>query len=249
MPIEQVNIALAVKDEHGPIFYELIELMIECLRSGGIQASCTTKTVMGDRLNVFLGATIFLPPEILTNLHKLPYGYVAFQLEALDSAHGYSTNRPHYFEFLKGAKQVWDYSQQNTRYLAGLGFNNVRYIPVGYSPRLSRIADAGQLDIDVLFYVSMSPRRRQVLEELRLRGFRTEVLFGKYGSSRDAYIARAKIQLNIYQFDTPQLEQLRLAYLLNNKRFVISETSKDNPYGDGVVFCDYKDIVARCYII
>jgi len=36
--------------------------------------------------------------------------------------------------------------------------------------------------------------------------------------------------LNIHQSETLQLEQLRVAYLLNNKRFVVSETSADNLY-------------------
>src|SRR5262249_18781845 len=141
---------------------------------------------------------------------------------------------------------VWDYSPQNVRYLAELGDDNVHYIPVGYSPRLERIKDAAAQDIDILFFGAISERRRLILDQLHKAGFRTAALFGQYGEGRDAQIARGKIQLNVHQFATSHLEQLRLAYLLNNRRFVVSETASDNPYGDGVVFCHYDEIVARC---
>ena len=246
MPIKNVNISHAVINEHGPIFNELIELIIECLRSGGVQTSYTTNQLVPDRLNVIVGPTIFLSPEVLTKIRSLAHSYIVFQLEALNSEHGFFLNNPSYLEFLRGGKQVWDYSQQNTRYLAQHGVSNARYIPIGYSPRLERIINPSEHDIDVLFYGSFSPRRNSILEELRHRGFKVVALFGKYGMIRDTHIARTKINLNVHQFQTTHTEQLRLAYLLNNKRFVISETSDDNPYGDGVVFCDYNDIVARC---
>jgi hypothetical protein len=244
--VKELNIAFVVKDHHGPIFRELIELLTECLQSAGVSTSCTINAVMPDRLNVFVGATMFLPPELMAKFQKLPYGYVVFQLEALHDSHGFSSWRPAYFEFLRGAKQVWDYSAQNGGYLARLGIADVRYIPVGYSRQLVRIAQRDQRDIDVMFYGSVTARRRQILTELQHSDLKVEVLFGKYGPERDDFLARAKIQLNIHQFDTNQLEQLRLSYLLNNRCFVISEVCDQNPYGDGVVFCEYKDVVSVC---
>jgi len=246
MPIRNVNIVHAVINEHAPIFYELIELIIDSLRSKGVQVSRTTNQVYPDQLNIIVGHTMFLSPNSFTEIRNVTHDYIVFQLEALNSEQGFSSSHPAYYEFLRGAKQVWEYSPQNTRYLAQLGVTNVRYIPVGYSPRLDRIIDPVEHDIDILFFGAITPRRQQILGELRRCGFKTALLFGVYGSVRDACIARAKIQLNIHQSETLQLEQLRVAYLLNNKRFVVSETSADNPYGNGVVFCDYKDIVTRC---
>lgn len=108
------------------------------------------------------------------------------------------------------------------------------------------IPDRGEQDIDILLFGATADRRKKIVEELRRRGFKAELLFGAYGAVRDSYIARTKVQLNIHQFETSQLEQLRLSYLLNNKRFVVSEATADNPYGDGVVFCKYEEIVERC---
>jgi hypothetical protein len=246
VPIKKLNICHALTGEHSPIFRELIELIIECLQGGGVQVSYTPNDIISGWLNVIVGGTMFLSPEIFIRIRELAHSYIVFQLEALDSEQGFSPNRSAYFDFLRGAKQIWDYSPQNTRHLAQLGLTNARYIPVGYSPRLERVIDLVEQDIDILFYGAINPRRRKIVEELQLCGFKTAVLFGKYGPARDTFIARTKIQLNIHQFETSHIEQLRLAYLLNNKRFVISETSEDNPYGDGVVFSDYKDIVASC---
>lgn len=246
MAIKKVNVALAIINEHGAMFHELIALVIDCLLQGGIDVTQTTNHFLPDRLNVIIGSTIFLPPESLAKIRDLPKGYIVFQMEALNSERGHASNYPGYIDFLRGAEQIWDYSLQNVRYLAQRGLTNARYVPIGYSPRLDRITDAGAHDIDILFYGSTSPRRSQIMEKLTSRGFRTASLFGKYGPDRDAYIARARLVLNIHCFETTHLEQVRLSYLLNNKRFVVSETSDNNPYGNGVVFCDYQDIVDRC---
>ncbi|HEY2786789.1 MAG TPA: hypothetical protein VGJ05_17645, partial [Fimbriiglobus sp.] len=92
----------------------------------------------------------------------------------------------------------------------------------------------------------LNPRRVRVLNELSRRGHAVRTLFGSYGPSRDRFIARAKIVLNVHQFATAPLEQVRISYLLNNRGFVISERSDDTPYADGVAFCDYAELVDCC---
>jgi hypothetical protein len=241
-----VNISHSVINEHAPIFYELIELVTDCLQSKGVDVSYTKNQVDARRVNLIVGHTMFLSREIFTQMRSLTDDYIVFQLEALDKEQGFSAAHPAYFDFLRGAKQVWDYSPRNTQYLDGIGIANVRHIPLGYSPRLARIVDAREQDIDVLFFGIVTPRRLLIMNELHRAGFETALLTGVYGPARDSQIGRAKIVVNIHQFDTSQLEHLRITYLLNNKRFVISEKSENHPYGDGVVFCDYKDIVPHC---
>jgi hypothetical protein len=246
MPIRSLNIVHAVVNEHGAIFDELIDIVSESLEKNGVVVSRTTNKVVANQINLFIGATIALPQDLLKQLRELQQDYIVYQLEPLDHEQGYLSRFPHYLDFLRGAREIWDYSQQNTVYLARMGMPNVGYIPVGYSFALERIDDLGQADIDVLFYGAISSRRRRTLEELQRHGLKVAVLFGKYGCVRDAYIGRAKVVLNVHQFETLHLEQLRISYLLNNKRFVISERSSENPFGNGVIFCHYKDIVAQC---
>ena len=75
---------------------------------------------------------------------------------------------------------------------------------------------------------------------------RVETLFGVYGSERDAYIARSKIVLNVHYYQAQLLEQPRIAYLLNNRRFVVSEASENDPYPAGLVKAAYERLAESC---
>jgi hypothetical protein len=244
--VNDVNITHVVVNEHGPIFYELIDLTVDALRDSGVKTDQGVNQVSPDKLNLIIGHTVFLPPNIFSEIRSQTPNYIVFQLEALDGEQGFLSRYPAYSEFLRGAKQVWDYSQQNILYLSALGIPAVHYIPIGYSPRLERIIDRRERDIDVLFYGAVTSRRQKILHDLSRRGLKVAAIFRAYGQARDDHIGRANIQLNIHQFETSQLEQLRISYLLNNRRFVISENSSDNPYGEGVIFCAYKNIVDCC---
>jgi hypothetical protein len=141
---------------------------------------------------------------------------------------------------------VWDYSTRNIEQWARLGIRDVRHLPVGYVPQLSRIP-RDEEDIDVLFYGSVNERRQEILTALRQRGIKTEVLFGAYGTTRDRAIARAKIVLNMHYHESKVFEIVRVSYLLANRRFVISESgcdpAEDAEFAAGVVFAEYGDLV------
>jgi hypothetical protein len=248
MRTKQLNIVHVAVNEHAPIFYELIELVSNCLQAAGIKVTCTTNVIDPDHLNVIVGHTIVLPPELFQRIHKQTRNYyIIFQMEALSDLKGVLPNRPAYFDFVRGATQVWDYSLENRRYLLQRGVTNVHYIPIGYSASLERVAKNGEQNIDVLFYGAPAARRIRIIEQLRRGGINAELIAGAYGPVRNDYIARSKILLNIHQFETAQFEPIRVSFLLNNQRFVISETSADNPYGEGIVICNYEDIVERCH--
>jgi hypothetical protein len=143
----------------------------------------------------------------------------------------------------------WDYSQANIEYLAALGLPRPTYVPIGYVPELTRIAPAPE-DIDVLFYGVLSERRYAILRELHDRGFRVKWLSGVLGASRDAWIARSKMVLNIHYWDAKIFEIARVSYLLANKRAVVSERGGDpaleRELESGVAFADYAELIDRC---
>jgi hypothetical protein len=110
------------------------------------------------------------------------------------------------------------------------------------------IPDLPDRDIDVLFFGSMNDRRRAVLQELQKDPtIRVEALCGAYGKERDDKIARAKINLHIHFYDTKIYQQLRIAHFSNNRCFVVSEESRDNPYPE-VPICQvpYGQLVETC---
>ena len=87
--------------------------------------------------------------------------------------------------------------------------------------------------------------------KLAKAGLRTNFAAGVYGSERDALIARAKVVLNVSQFEhDSRFDQVRLSYLLANKKCIVSEGGIDpaleQQYAAGVTFAPYDELVAEC---
>jgi hypothetical protein len=105
-------------------------------------------------------------------------------------------------------------------------------------------------DIDVLFYGALNGRRYAILRDLHERGLCVKWLSGAYGASRDAWIARSKIVLNLHYWEAKIFAIVRVSYLLANRRAVVSEHSADPTLGrdlaSGIAFADYDELVDRC---
>lgn len=144
---------------------------------------------------------------------------------------------------------VWDYSERNVSRLRKLDVADVRYVPIGFVPELSRIAPSAE-DIDVLFYGSINPRRKYILEELAGRGLKVVHLFGTYGSERDAMIARAKVVLSTHFYESKIFEIVRVSYLLSNFKAVVAECGPDTEVEpdvrEAVRAVPYEGLVEAC---
>jgi hypothetical protein len=120
---------------------------------------------------------------------------------------------------------------------------------IGYAPELTRIAPAPE-DIDVLFVGSVNERRRIVLKQLAERGVNVDARFNLYGPERDAFVARARIILNVHFYDARLFEMVRVSYLLANRKCVVSETGADTAFerefGSGIAFAPYAALAETC---
>jgi hypothetical protein len=149
---------------------------------------------------------------------------------------------------LLGRYPVWDYSQGNIAELAKIGIR-AAHCGIGYAPELTRIASAPE-DIDVLFVGSVNERRLIVLKQLAEKGINVDARFNLYGAERDAFVARAKIILNVHFYDARLFEIVRVSYLLANKKCVVSETGSDSAFesqfGSGIAFAPYAKLAETC---
>ena len=149
---------------------------------------------------------------------------------------------------LLGRYPVWDYSQGNIAELAKMGIR-AAHCGIGYAPGLTRIASAPE-DIDVLFVGSVNERRLIVLKQLAEKGINVDARFNLYGAERDAFVARAKIILNVHFYDARLFEIVRVSYLLANKKCVVSETGSDTTFEkqfeSGVAFAPYAALAETC---
>lgn len=200
---------------HVQCFEEVARSLASCLRELGHE---TVEVGQGGRLIMF-GANNGIPVD---SKFPIPDDSIVFNTEQMTFFGGRVQTQMQNFDTWK-KHVIWDYSQENARRLREAGAKHVVHCPIGYHSRMTSIEPAAEEDIDVLFYGSVNPRRREVLQALQDAGIDVKVFFGAYGKERDDIIARSKIVLNIHAMDEAIWEIFRVSHLLANKKCVVSE--------------------------
>jgi len=225
------------------IFWEIITLLFHSFTALGRACTFKVNQLEKEKTNIVIGNTITNPnlPELLAGIK-----YILYQLEPLSGAGGSYFKSAILRNIIQNASDVWDYSGNNVEFLKAENVNSKLLIP-GYDKNLENIINAKNKDIDVLFYGGLDGRRLQILQELESRGVKVKILSDTYGQERDQYIARSKIVINIHCFGMEIFESARIHYLLNNKVFVLTEQSSDNPYTKVDMVCvSYEHLVDEC---
>ena len=229
-------------DISGGAFNEVAEALHYGLVALGHDSVLTNRLDLDERRTIVLGSNLLVQYAL-----EPPKNPIFYNLEQLGNDLPWMT-MPEFVDLFRRYPH-WDYSQANIEYLAALGLPRPTYVPIGYVPELTRIAPVPE-DIDVLFYGALNGRRYAVLRELHERGLRVKWLPGTYGASRDAWIARSKIVLNLHYFEAKIFAIVRVSYLLANRRAVVSEHSAnptlERDLASGIAFADYDELVDRC---
>lgn len=192
--------------------------------------------------NIIYGAEL-LPPDV-----GLPENCIFYNFE--QPGH---PRLPLVRELAKKFKvKIWDFSKRNLKSWTDEGISAI-HVPVGYTPNLSRIPRAKVQDIDVLFYGWMTPRRAQIVQQLKDAKLKVYASDNLYGGARDNLISRSKVVLNVHHDGRDMFEIVRVSYLLANSKCVISEDAVDFPgeYMDialGTSFGVYGRLVEGCQI-
>lgn len=163
-----------------------------------------------------------LPPGIIYNLENVP-----LQVD------------PRRYRGL--GRELWDFSASNM--LNYPGDVEAIHVPIGYHPTMTRfrMLPPEKRDIDVLYYGSISERRKAVYDALKAKGLRVETVT-EFGSARDAMIARAKC-VSIIGFLAPYVfPVIRAAHLVANEVPLVAETITEVPWWMGRTY-DYDAIV------
>jgi hypothetical protein len=226
----------------GGGFREIAEGLHHALLALGHDSVLTSRLDLHERHTIVFGANHLIHYGL-----EVPKNPIFYNLEQLGDDSPWMA-MPEFIHLFRRYPN-WDYSQANIEYLAALGLPRPTYVPIGYVPELTRIAPATE-DIDVLFYGMLSERRYAVLKDLHDRGLRVKWLSGVLGASRDAWISRSKIVLNLHYWEAKIFEIARVSYLLANRRTVVSERGADptleRELESGVAFADYDELVDRC---
>lgn len=215
---------------HG-VFDDLERSFTLALQSLGIYSP--------DGQPIVFGANLILSQPV-----EIPDNAIIFNLEQVTASNWI---RGAYLDLLK-SHEVWDYSQVNIKVLAQHGIK-ARLVRIGWM-ETNTIPDNPQKDIDVLFYGSMNDRRKKALRAIADTGLQVRLLSGMYGKNRDAYIARAKVVVNIHYYYGGILEPVRLSYLVGNGITIVSEygvdVDLDRMYYNSAIFTQYDKLANVC---
>ncbi len=175
---------------------------------------------------------------------RLPEGYdcIPYQLEEITES--CLTEVDKMLSTLRSATVVWDFNERNIDFLKARGIPAI-HKPLGFHAGIERIQQDREKDTDILFYGSRNVRRLRVLRKLSSE-FKLKVLFGVYGKERDDWIARSRIVLSIYYYDTKYFDTVRMSYLMNNRAFTIVEDTPDRQYSDALVYVPFDEIPEAC---
>jgi hypothetical protein len=234
---------------HGLNGYkEVIEAVGWGLEQLGHRVSYAVNERAAGATNIVFGAQV-MPVSALAELAAgtIIYNFEQLRDVAVERIRGeirYYAQVPHF--------TIWDYSAANQPSWRALKRSDVKIVPVGYAPILSRIPKAERQDIDVLLYGLSGERRLQTFHGLSQLGLSTVFVSGLYGVARDELISRAKVVLNINLYAQMRIfEIVRVSYLLANRKAVVADleanTSVEDDVRDAVRFASsLKEFLDQC---
>ncbi|MEO8385305.1 MAG: hypothetical protein ABI583_08690 [Betaproteobacteria bacterium] len=198
----------------------------------GYSAQVSNGIVDPSMINVLLGSFGFSARKV-----NLGSRLINFNLEQI-GGDPRLTGGAEYFSLMRNYPN-WDYSRRNIGILGTSGITDVSHVPMGHAPTLERIKHQIK-DIDVVFYGSVTKRRKEALHAIAQKGLTVAFPSDKpwTRAERDEMIARAKVVVNIDFFDEIHvLEEVRLSFLLCNHVAVISELGPDTYLEDDMRGC------------
>jgi hypothetical protein len=234
---------------HG--YKEVIETIAWGLETLGHQVTYAVNKPATEATNIIFGAQV-LP---IAALKQLPDNTIIYNLEQMRGQSPQNIRAEISYYARAERFKLWDYSEANLPSWQAFGRHDVKFVPVGFAPILSRISKAQPQDIDVLIYGLSGERRLQVFHELSVRGVSTLFASGFYGPARDDLISRSKIVLNVNLYKISRIfEIVRVSYLLANKKAVVADLDADTFIEEdvraGIAFASSgQELLSACFTL
>lgn len=231
---------------HSNVFHEIEAAMFFSLQKLGHDVTNSINTFESDRRNIVFGMH-HCPVDVVR--HDIPKDTIIYSLEQMRDA-------PECIRWCRKYRglEVWDYSMRNVDVLRKAGVENIKHCKIGYVPEISYFDrnKPEERDIDILAYMSPSPRRTAVMDIFEKDPNVNFVAINSvYGDDRDEYIKRAKLVINLHNHDNQIFEMVRVTHLIQNKVPVLCERNPDTdfpPYMQDTIFtAPYQEFVKTAY--
>jgi hypothetical protein len=174
------------------------------------------------------GIWILFYDSFYNSVHKqINSDYIAVQSEPL-----HIKGNDEYYDFLNNAIDVWDYTDN---------------FKIGYS-KIWESEYQQSKPIDVLFYGSLNDRRLSILNKIK----NVKIIGGEISDYSNHlwldYIMKSKIILSVPFYEPQNTDFFRIAPLLSNRCFVISEKCNDEEFNNNpnLLVCDKDEIPELC---
>ena len=230
---------------HYLAFKEIAELIYFSIKDLNKEAQISFNFFDPDpsNINILIGAHL-LNDNLL---NSIPLNTIIFNTEQIESIDENWKKR--IISLSSKNIKFWDYSNYNLEFLFKRNNIEGKLFNIGYQKELNRIKSSSDKDIDVLFYGSINPRRKHIIDKLIENKIKVKTVFGVYEKERDILISNSKLVLNMHMYDSKIFEIIRVFYLLTNGVTVVSEVGSDtksnNKYLDAICACEYEQICEK----
>jgi GT2 family glycosyltransferase/Tfp pilus assembly protein PilF len=213
--------------KYSHFLYDSCKYLCFTIEANGHDCCMVKNKYYSDRINIILGTHNVKDAASAAQIKRLGQ-YVVVQSEVLREGGiagwpDQATFHTIYVPLMRQASAVWDCIESNQKHFHNLGIQT-EWIPRrGYLPALEEIVQKKRKDIDFLYYGSLTPHRKKLIDELKARGGNVVCLFDEAAIFRNDYIARTHVHLAPNQ--SPEINDIstRVLYLLNNHCVVVSE--------------------------
>jgi len=219
---------------HAQVFHEIEAAVYFALSHLGYDVTNSVNEFSKDRKNIVFGMH-HCPVDVVR--HDIPKDTIIYSLEQMKDS-------PECVRWCRKYRnlEVWDYSMRNAKVLEQAGVENIKHFKIGYVPEISYFQRnvPQERDIDILAYMSPSPRRVKILEQFEKNpDINFKHIQSVYGDERDELIKRSKLVINLHNNDNRIFEMVRVTHLIQNEVPVLSEVNPDTDfpeYMEGTVF-------------
>jgi hypothetical protein len=233
----RVNIVERKGSDEPYVFTDLALCLQDLFRKAGHRVTYSINDVPKTGVSVILGWT----PNWLKANNIEKHSVILLNAE---QAHSDSKMVDEEYENILKTWYIAEYHKKNTTLE-----KNYSLIPIKPTKAVRYDVPRDNKDIDILFYGSMNDRRRSVLDKIREKGLKVEVV-GKFGKNLAPYIVRSHIVLNIHYYETALFPIIRFLQPIEQRIPIICENSKMSPHNDwsksGIKFVSYDAIPDEC---
>ncbi len=246
------NVTLIDPPRHpfAHFLYDVSRYIVHSIESLGHDCTLERNRCVKDATNILIGTHHVARAVEMEEILGPAKNWVVMQTEILRGGRVNETEDPRWNDVVvplyRGARAVWDSLPENVDELRRQDIR-ADILRFGYHPAMNEIVPKRTRDIDFLFYGSVTPRRKVILDKLAALGYDLRVEFDTPHIYRNDLIARAEVVLTIRQSEAmTHLPQGRILYLANNSVLVGGEGGVGQEGLEDVFSWTEGDVVEHC---